>query len=242
MSDFKDTNMVVQSNKLIQQTNWKLSQTQLKLFKACVSCIDTKNPPKDNRILIKKGDLVEFIENDDSKNYNQIRANLRKLITAVEIKKENGVVMDVPLIDTLKWEPDSDNVIVEFHRELMPFLTYLSSNFLQYQAGNLRALNSKYSVILYEFLLSSKRRESNRTEFYMPIEKLRNLTATTKKYDDFRNFEKKVLSPAFEDINDGQLEIVFKYEKVKRGRSIEGINFHVRFRNSHKEKSYDDLI
>ena len=59
----------VQANALVRQTSWNLNLTPLKLFKACVSAIDTTNPPKDNTVVTLKSDLVQLLDGDDSKNH-----------------------------------------------------------------------------------------------------------------------------------------------------------------------------
>ena len=54
MSDFDIKNKVVQANDLIQLSKWNLDAVPLKILKTLVSCIDTKNPPKDNTVCISK--------------------------------------------------------------------------------------------------------------------------------------------------------------------------------------------
>ena len=73
----------------------------------------------------------------------------------------------------------------------------------------------------------------------MSVDELRKLTGTEKTHIDFRNFDKFVLQAAEEDINQAGVEILVKYEKVKRGRKITHINFYVRARNSYRDTEYD---
>ncbi len=54
MSDFDIKNKVVQANDLVQLSKWNLDAVPLKILKTLVSCIDTKNPPKDNTVCISK--------------------------------------------------------------------------------------------------------------------------------------------------------------------------------------------
>ena len=240
MSDFKMTNKVVQSNKLIQQTNWSLNQTSLKLLKIAISCINT-NKTK-NKVTIKKNELMKFINTNDSHNYTYLRAQLKKLGTFIQVKNDDKSIKDIILVSSIEWEKEKDNIIIEFHKDLMPYLIHLNLNFLQYEVGNLKAFNSKYALIIYEYLLSSIRREPFKNEFYISIDSLRNLTATSNKYNDFRNFEKKVLLIAKKEINNNQLEIIIDYKKIKEVRAITSILFKVRYRNSYHEKEYEEVI
>ena len=77
-------NHVVQANELVRQTNWTMSKTPLKLFKALVASIDTTRPPEDGTITVKKADLVRFFDGNLT-NYDYLKAKLRELITAVKV-------------------------------------------------------------------------------------------------------------------------------------------------------------
>lgn len=73
----------------------------------------------------------------------------------------------------------------------------------------------------------------------MSVDEIRQLTGTEKTYSMFRDFDKKVIQTATEDINQAGVEILVKNEKVKRGRKIVNINFYVRARNSYRDTEYD---
>ena len=236
MSDFKDTNMVVQSNNLIQQTNWKLNQVPLKILKACISCIDTKHPT--NNVSLRKNQLLQFIDSKESENYSYLKKKCNELITAVKVYDDYKKEIYVALVQKIEWEKDSEHVHFTFSSDLMPFLINLKSNFLQYQVSNLNCFSSKYSLIIYEYLLSMKRRTQEINHFYISVEELRRLTGTEKKLKTIAHLEEKILKVAMSEINNNPLEIIIKYEKIKVGRKIEEVKFSVRIRKSHDENSY----
>ena len=66
-SDYNINNKVVQSNQFIQQTNWTLKETQLKLLKVFISCIDTKHPT--GTVNITKKELVQVLGDEYKTNY-----------------------------------------------------------------------------------------------------------------------------------------------------------------------------
>ena len=238
MSDFKDTNLVVQANYLIQQANWKMNAIPLKIFKVLISCIDTKNPPKDNKVTITKKELYDLLGSEVSPgSYDQLKKAVKSLQKQiVEIRKEDGSIVSLSVLPYVTWEADSENVICEFGRDLMPYLIELKEHFTQYPVINLKMFDSKYGLILYEWI---KSKTYDTTSAIITLDDLRKLTGTEKKYADFRNFEKRVLKPAKDDINQGGLEFLVDYEKIKKGTKIEKIIFRIKKRQSWRENEFE---
>lgn len=238
MSDFKKTNMVVQSNSLIQQANWTLNQTSLKLLKVAISCINTSNPT--NTVTMLKSDLMHFIDSENSENYTYLKKRCRELQTSVKVIDNEKHEVYVSLVRKIFWEKNTETVSFLFEDELMPFLVNLKENFLQYKVDNINCFDSKYGLILYEYLLSKKRCNPNINLFKLSIENLRELTGTTKKYAKWVNFEIKVLKTALADINNNDLEITITYEKNKIGRTIRDIEFNVKMKSKNLDPKYDN--
>lgn len=242
-NNFSNKNKVVQSNDLIQQANWKLNTIPLKIFKAFVACIDTKNPPKDNCIVISKNDMFKLLGSESDGSYSYLKKQVKLLQSAVVEIKLNKGTMTANLIPTVYWDDAADSIKVKFSEDIMPFLIDLKERFTQYPIFNIKLLNSKYSLILYEYLLSRERSERNEfNEYDILIDDLRYLTATTDKYSKFKDFETYVLKPAVNNINEANLEFLVKYDKLKKGTKIKYISFKLRKRTSYKEKEYYSIV
>ena len=237
--NYLENKKIVQANSLVRQTNWKLNKTPLKLFKACIAAIDTSNPPKDNTVVMHKSDLIQLIDGDESKNHVYLKNQLRSLITSVKIEEDDKHERFVALVNDIYWEKDADIVKVEFHKAVMPYLIDLHERFLEYPADVIPQFDSKYGLIIYESLLSNWKQYADSNEFIYDIDTIRYITGTEKKYSDFRNFEKRVLISAMEDINHMQGEFLVKYEKIRHGRSIEKVKFIIVKRTSWKQTDYD---
>ena len=105
---------------------------------------------------------------------------------------------------------------------------------------NLYKVSDRYLNYLQQF--DSRVSLHNSTEggtYGMSINEIRKLTGTEKHHLAFRDFDKNILKAATEDINQAGVEILVKYEKVKRGRKITHINFYVRARNSFRDTEFD---
>lgn len=228
---------VVQANDFIQQTNWAMDKVPLKLFKALIAAIDIKNPPKENTIVVSKSELIKLLDTSGH-NYVYLKRRMRQLVTAVKVDGDDDEERYVALVQDIYWKIDADEVRVKFHEAVMPYLIGLKSRFLQYPAANINQFKSKYGLILYEYLLS-KERQYNFGVYGMAVDEIRQLTGTEKTYSMFRDFDKKVIQTATEDINQAGVEILVKNEKVKRGRKIVSVNFYVRARNSYRDTEFD---
>ena len=196
MSDYDIKNKVVQANDLVQLSKWNLDTVPLKVLKTLVSCIDTKNPPKNNTVCISKQELAQAVGSEKHKDYDHIKKQTKSLQRQIiELKQPNGGTLSLSVMPSVYWpQKDSDELIeCTFAKELMPFLIELKDRFLQYDVGSLKNFKSKYGLILYEYLLSRERQERQSEHKYsISIDDLRRLTDTENKLKDRKYTSKEV--------------------------------------------------
>lgn len=239
-SDYNINNKVVQANQFIQQTNWTLKETQLKLLKVFISCIDTKHPT--GTVNITKKELVQVLGDDYKNHYTYLINQIRSLQTSIKLYEDEKKITYVSLINDFTWYKESEFVTVEFSKKILPYLVDLNERFLQYDVYNVRGFNSKYGLILYEYLLSRERQERDKDhEYFISLNDLKRLTGTMDKYERVDAFERKIVKVAMKDINNANVEFLMKYEKVKTGRNIIGIKFMLRKRTSYIETEFDEI-
>lgn len=239
-SDYNRKNKVVQANQFIQQTNWSLKETQLKLLKIFISCIDTKNPS--DTIHIRKLDLIDVLGESYKTNYNELKEQIKELYK-IDLKfEEEDREIYTHLIYKFEWYKEKELITIKFDSDLLSYLIDLNERFLQYDVYNIKGFNSKYGLILYEYLLSRERQERHKDhEYFISLKDLKRLTGTQEKYERLDAFERKVLKVAEKDINTANVEFLMKYEKVKTGRNIVGIKFMLRKRTSYIETEFDKI-
>ena len=235
---------VVEHNSLITSIA-KMDKTPLKMFELAVSLIDTANPPEDHMVYLSKRELFAFFKVSDSNKHSRFKEAIEKMQKQAffQIKKEQDkgykFVSIVP-IPYVEWTDYNDEVKIEFHREIMPYLINLKNNFTQHALSDIAELNSKYAVILYRWLsmnynqyehysVKGGRREEQVESYRNPtmsMRDLRQMTDTVDEYKRFYNFEKWVLKePLAEITNHTTFNVT--YEKIKKGRSIDSIVFHI---------------
>ena len=241
-SDFKETNIVVQANDLVQTANWSMNVIPLKIFKGLISCINTLKPGQANQVTVMKSDLYRIVGIDKSKNnYSYLRKQMESLMQQIIYLRKDDKIIQVPLVSKVVWDMNTDFVSCYFDDELMPYIIHLNGLFLQYPVGNLVGFDSKYGLILYEYLLSMER-QYKRGEYTIDIDLLRHITGTEKKYSKTYDFENRVLDVSVKDINQAGVEFLIRYNTVKYGKSIRSVKFEMRPRTSIKEDDYDTII
>ena len=235
---------VVEHNSLITSIA-KMDKTPLKMFELAVSCINTEEPPKDNIVYLSKRDLFAFFKVSDNDKHSRFKEAIEKMQKQAffQIKEEAGKgfkfksIVPIPYVE---WTDYHDEVKIEFHREIMPYLVNLKKNFTQHALSDIAELNSKYSIILYRWLsmnysqyehYSTKGgRRAEQVENYrnpsITVKELRVITDTVNEYKRFDSLETWILKKPLEEIN-AHTSFNVSYEKVKKGRSIDSIVFHI---------------
>ena len=246
---------VVEHNSLITSIA-KMDKTPLKMFELAVSCINTEEPPKDNIVYLSKRDLFAFFKVSDNDKHSRFKEAIEKMQKQAffQIKEEAGKgfkfksIVPIPYVE---WTDYHDEVKIEFHREIMPYLINLKKNFTQHALSDLAELNSKYSIILYRWLsmnynqyehYSAKGgRRAEQVESYrnpsISIKELRIMTDTVNDYERFQSLETWILKKPLEEIN-AHTSFNVTYNKIKKGRSIDSIVFHIEKKRCADDNSY----
>ena len=246
---------VVEHNSLITSIA-KMDKTPLKMFELAVSCINTEEPPKDNTVYLSKRDLFAFFKVSDNDKHRRFKEAVEKMQKQAffQIKEEEGKgfkfksIVPIPYVE---WTDYHDEVKIEFHREIMPYLINLKKNFTQHALSDIAELNSKYSIILYRWLSMQYNqyehysvkggRRAEQVEAYrnptITVKELRVMTDTVNEYKRMFQFTEWILEKPLAEIN-AHTSFNVSYEKVKKGRSIDSIVFHIEKKRCADDNSY----
>ena len=237
---------IVEHNDLITSVA-KMDKVPLKIFELAVSLIDTDNPPKNNTIYLSKTELFAFFKVNDSNKHSRFKEAIMTLhqqsvfeIREMNVHKNKFEYRVISPLEETTWNDYNDIISMTFTKSIMPYLIELKTKFTQYALSDLVDLNSKYSIILYKWLSMNYNqyehysvkggRRTEQVESYrnpsISIKELRLMTDTVKDYKRFDHFETRVLKNAIEEINT-HTHFNVTYEKVKKGRSIDSIVFHI---------------
>ena len=246
---------VVEHNSLITSIA-KMDKTPLKMFELAVSCIDTEEPPKDNAVYLSKEELFSFFKVSDNDKHSRFKQAIAKMQEQAffEIKEEKNKgfkfrrILPIP---TVEWTDYDDKVMIRFNQDIIPYLIELKQNFTKYALSEIMELNSKYSIILYKWLsmnynqyehYSNKGgRRAEQVENYrnpsISVKELRTITDTVNEYKETYHFFRYIVENSLKEIN-AHTSFNVSYEKIKKGRSIDSIVFHIEKKRTADDNSY----
>lgn len=246
---------VAEHNDLISSVA-KMDKTPLKIFELAVSCIDTDDPPEDNTVYLSKRELFSFFDVSDSNKHSRFKEAIERMqkqafFQIKEEKKKGFKFKSIVPIPYIEWNDYNDNVRIEFSQHIMPYLIDLKTNFTQYAISDIMGLNQLYSIILYKWLCMSYNQfehyqhKQNRTqkqleEYKNPkisVKDLRALTDTEDIYTRMFHFTEWVLDNPIKEINENT-HFNVTYDKIKKGRSIDSIQFHIVKKANWKDENY----
>ena len=109
----------------------------------------------------------------------------------------------------------------------------LKEKFTRYQLKNILYLSNKHSIRIYE-LLKQYENIGNRT---FTVDEIKEVLFLQDQYNRFYDFERYVLKPTMEEIND-YTDLKVSYEKIKKGRSIHSIKYKIELKEIDDYKTY----
>lgn len=145
----------------------------------------------------------------------------------VTIPDTDGAPKDIRWITTKKYLHRQGRIGINFHPDMIPYISDLRSHFTQYNLNHIAHMGNKYSLPLYELLI--KRRDLNQQ--YFEIDYLRKKLQLGDKYKPFKEFRRNVLEPVMNDLNAENSEFIVSYEPIKKGRSVLGVQVMYKPRN-----------
>ena len=223
-----EKNLVVKSNELIE-ARYKLNINEQKILLYAISKLDRDK--KEMNII--EFDTLEFTELIDSKGnrYEDFRETVRSLRKKEVIITTDDKEMIAGWLSNIKIYKNTGKVTLKFDDELIPYLLQLKSRFTRYELKNILYLKSKYSIRVYELLKQYQVIKSRK----FTLEELKEILMLEKnQYNRIYDFERFVLKPSMEEINE-YTDLEVSYEKLKKGRKVIGIKYIIQ---SKEDNSY----
>lgn len=172
---------------------------------------------------------------DSGRNYSNVKKALWSLSKKSWWYYEESTDTDHLLnwLDRCKINKGSGIVTVRIHEDLAKHLFSLT-DFIQFYGEVGLAFNSKYSLPLYTLILSYMgNRQLNYTHFDVEFLKVQ---MGAENWKTWGNFQRYALEKAIEDINEVSNITITGYDKIKSGRYISAIQFHVRRKGGAKDE------
>ncbi|MCX4030443.1 replication initiation protein [Endozoicomonas sp. SM1973] len=222
-------NLVVKRNELIEG-NYSLSAVAQKVAAAVIAKV---NPEADSLPTIKLSarEAIELL--GISKQYfyremDNITDELGRILIRHNQLDEKKLVKSNFFLRSTYDETDK-SVTFEFHPDIEPYIRDFRRNFTKYQIRQIRNLNSKYSIRVYEVLRKYHPIKCSRSESYyeVGIDEFRSMMGIEEgKHQRISNLREYVLKRAEKELTE-KTDLTFKFKMLRKARKISSIKFTI---------------
>lgn len=213
---------VVKDNLLIQKAQTDLTRNEQKLVNYLISMI--KPDDADFKIYqIKALDFAALVGLDPTHIYR----DFKKMADSIDKKNfwykcADGTNRKMYWIMKPGYNDGKGFIELRLDPDIKDYLIGLQKNFTEYELYNILALNTKYSITIYEFLKSYQ----NVGHVDVDVESFKeHIGAVEGIYKSYKDLRKRVLEPTLDDINENtDLDISFKCLDAKKKviKSLQG--------------------
>ena len=216
----KAESYVVKSNQLIESKG-RMNTLEQKLFATMVSMIQ-KEDVDFKEYEMKISEIAHIINVNYPSFYEDIHSAAESLLSKTTRIKEGKKTISVSFISSLTSNKSTGSISMRFDPNLKPYLLDLQNRYTQYQLKNVCQLTSSHSIRIYE-LLKQYEKIGYRD---IGVSELKEFLGIENSYAAFKDFEKRVLAVAKEEIN-AFTDLNIDYKKLKTGKAITSISFLV---------------
>jgi plasmid replication initiation protein len=223
--------VVVKSNQLIE-AGYRLSVMEQRLILACIGQIDsTEKVVKKDEFKISAREFSELTGTPIKSVYRELKeasdALFERKLTLKSPKTNKTLV--TRWVSSVEYDEGEGTVEVCFAQRILPFISQIKSHFTKYKLEHVSKLTSVHAIRIYELCLQYLKIGS-RT---FTVEELKYCLGLEDEYSEFKDFTKRVLNPAQDQINK-HTDIKIKIEPIRKLRKIVSLKFVI----TSKEKTH----
>ncbi len=219
---------VYKSNALIE-AQYRLSVAEQRIMLACISQVRRDQPITDDKLYsVSAAEIAAMSDTSTKQAYRELeKAALRLKRREVRlVEQPNGQgrkrkVMLTGWVQTIIYIEEEGRVELRFTKDMLPYLTQLSTEFTKYALADVAQMTSAHAIRLYELLCQW--RDARARE--VSVEWLREAFQLGDKYPAIKDFKRWVVEPAVKQINEHSPMWV-KWSQRKTGRRVSHLLFN----------------
>ncbi|MGX2968500.1 replication initiation protein [Ursidibacter sp. B-7004-1] len=215
--------MIHKANNFVQ-ASYSMTLDEMRILSLTLGVFNPKNPSKRGFDFTVADFCNHFPDVNPDIAYTQVRNAILKIskrwVTLVDNEQE---LTEVALIHKRSYFKKEGRFYIEFHDELIPYISELHDNYTKYQLVNIGAFSSTHAIRLYE--LCSQYRDTGWRQ--TPLDDLKIWLQVSDKYPRYNSFNQRVLTPAVTEIN-AKSDLLVDVEPIKRGRIIHALKFTIK--------------
>ena len=219
--------LVVKSNQVIE-ASYTLTTIEQRLILSAIAQIPKGEPVTDEVIYtVSVPDLQKFGANETTA-YRDLKESVSRLFDRSIVLRSSDRTSRTRWVQKIDFMDSRGVIGIRFSKDILPFLSNLSTEFTKYLASDLIGVTSTYAIRLYELLVqyqSIGKRE-------ISVVDLRWMFELQNKYPVWADLKRWVIDQAVKEINEFS-PLSVTYETKKTGRKITSIN--LRFKQKPKQ-------
>lgn len=205
------------------QASYSMTLDEMRILSLTLGVFNPKNPSKRGFDFTVADFCKHFPDVNPDIAYTQVRNAVLKIskrwVTLVDNEKE---LTEVALIHKRSYFKTEGRFYIEFHDELIPYISELHDNYTKYQLVNIGAFSSTHAIRLYELCSQYRDKGWRQTS----LDDLKDWLQVSDKYPRYNSFNQRVLTPAIDEIN-AKSDLLVDVEPIKRGRTIVALKFTI---------------
>lgn len=228
--DLNTNNMVTMNNALMKGKQ-SLSLQCAKLLRLAI--MQVVKDDKDLRTYsVKITDLAKSLKIDSSNLYRSVDELTNEILSSI-------IFIGDPS-DKKKWikfqwaslcKYDNGTITIRLHDNLKPYILGLNQWFTQYQCQDVLAMDSIYSIRMYELFsmaIAGRQLSEDGMNVVLMVDEIKMACDCINEYSRFGDFRLNVIDRAIKEIrNKCILNITYTY--IKDGRKVIGFIFHISY-------------
>lgn len=215
--------VVFKANELVV-SRYDLTEHETKLILCGVALLNPMldDPNEEQRtIMLTYQQYAEIMGLTNNNAYQRLKAISRDLMTrTVELIDPTGEISEriFQWVNYAEFNREKQAVKLRFSKEIVPHLFQLK-RFIKYNLKHVKEFENKYSMRVYEWLLKELTQKNVcRARIEISIAEFKFMFMLEKKYNDLRDFNRKILKLVENDLNTHS-NIKLKIEKIGRPAS-----------------------
>ena len=227
-------NQIIAMSNTLAEKSTRFTAAQQRLFYVSLASLK-RGINANNEVEIDKEELFEYLHITNSHRHADLRKSVVKLMQSsfVQFGTDEEFCDGFLIVGA---RTTRKKVYIGFNTYFLPLIQELADNYVRLLDDDVTSFDSKFSMMLYQNLLKDKWMLTNPDFYGIPYstKKLKSIFGLSK--DDYmrknetfdrKNFEKKTVNKAVEEINEKSKCILnLRYEKIKKGNRIQAYEFY----------------
>lgn len=219
---------VYKSNALVE-ASYRLTPAEQRIMLSCIAQVRRDRPITDEVLYsVSVADYAALTGTESHSVYKELADAALRLkrreVWITERPNGNGSREETLVtgwVQSIRYRKAEGRVELRFNKDMLPYLTQLTEQFTRLALGDIAKLNSSYAIRLYELLCQW--RDVGHRE--VSVEWLRETFLLESKYPAIKDFKKRVIQPAVEQINE-HTSLWVTWDQRKTGRRVSHLVFN----------------